>query len=59
MHEIHCQVQVLKKDLTDKKRLFRIESATNDINNPSSRVHTERDVLLYYKSVKIYHESKI
>lgn len=33
MHEIRCQVWVLKKDLTDKKRLVRIKSATNDINN--------------------------
>lgn len=33
MHEIHCQIQVLKKDLTDKKRLVRTESTNNDINN--------------------------
>lgn len=33
MHEIHCHVQVLKKDLADKKRLVRTKSATNDINN--------------------------
>lgn len=33
MHEIHCQVQVLKKHLTDKKRLVRTESANKDVNN--------------------------